>query len=290
MIKKSIRSGLKRSAQLYKVILFFWIINLLIAILFLQPLGNAFRNFFENRPAAEILAGHNLSLYLSEFLHYSRHALHAAMRSILLGNIFYILMSIFFSGGLIFYFISEGQVNSGEFFSQSLKFSGRMFRAALLWLALFLLQLLVGIFIFIIIFKSISRSSPESTYYFAFFTWLSFMALLFLLILLLTDLTRIHLVQTDEGSVLRSFKAAVKTFLNSPFRFIITQFIIFIFAFCLTVIYFSFQKIFPDTRLSGIFFAFLFLQIFVMLQIWIKISRFGALAKLTGMISRSESI
>jgi uncharacterized membrane protein len=98
-----------------------------------------------------------------------------------------------------------------------------------------------------------------------------------LLFLLLLDLTRIRVIYYSSDSVVVEFFRTIRYFLKHPVRYYGLYLMLVLLWAGTIAAYWIIQQVLDDTRLSALIIQLIILQMFMFLQIGIRVSRFGVL-------------
>ncbi len=286
MFLTNLGRGLQRSWQLKKIITVFWITNLVLASLFLHPYINSFEKFFANRAITDTLAKENLYTYFAEFYHFSKPAVHGFLQFIWLGSLVQLSLIFLMGGGLVYYFLRNDAVALRTFWTQSGYFLGRMMRLVALTVPILTITLLLGIMLSLPLNFLLPDSFSEIAYFYVYLSRGLIIGILSLLAFSIIDLTKIILVKENLNSVVTSFRKSLIIFSHHPLQFGGMYFVISIFTILLFISFWWLQQYVPDSNEWGIFGGFLMLQIFILLQFWIRFSKYGALYQILSDIER----
>lgn len=277
MIVKCIKQGLIDSFQRKKLIFIFWSINVLISILFLFPYLSEFNRFFSQRMASHILEKANEYTYLMEFFHYSSMSFASIAMLLLLGKLVVMIIALLLSGGIVSIFLGKRPVTVRYLLTRSGRFLVRIILLSLIHLIVLFFLVLLSIIVYLPVSLLLPSTFVENAYFYFFLGWAVVAFLFILLAFLLFDLSRIQLIDQDQSSVLRAYRAAVVGFIKRPLAIYLVYLLLAIFWTLVIFLYWKIQSFLPDTSTFGLFVEFIFLQFFIWFQYGIRLSRYGAL-------------
>ncbi len=277
MVQKLLKA-IRRTIGLWKIILIFWIMNLLISILFLIPYLRAFDNFFSDRLATNILADRNFYFIYAEFYYYMKQAVDLAVNWVRAGAFIHWGLFILLSGGILHFYLHREPVTFRKFREMATGFAWKMFRIMLLYPFVILAGIILGIII-VIPLMLLMPSGASEPYYFTFFlTAVSIVGIILLVCFMLLDLTRLRIIQNTSGSILREFLAAFRFFILRPFTVFGAYLLAFFLWIISLVLYWTIQQYIPENSIFLILVHFLLMQLFLFIQIGLRWARFGILA------------
>ncbi len=281
MIVKSIKQGFIDSFQRKKLIFIFWSINVLISLLFLFPYLSEFNRFFSQRVASHILEKANEYTYFMEFFHYSSESLASTGRLLLLGKLLVMVFSLLLSGGIISIFLGKRQVTVRYLLTESGRFLVRIILLSLVHLIVLFFLILLSIIVYLPVSLLLPSVFVENIYFYFFLGWAVVAFFFILLASLLFDLSRMQLVSQDQSSILRAYWTAVVGFIKRPLSIYLVYLLLAVFWTLAMFLYWKIQSFLSDTSTSGLFLEFIFLQFFIWFQYGIRLSRYGALIRVS---------
>jgi hypothetical protein len=279
MISQAIKYGIRRSWKLKEILLLFLGINLSLSLFFLLPYLKTFSDFFSDRLAGQVLGKSNLYLYYAEFYHYMKAEVLSGKRFVLAGAVCYYLISLIFSGGLLFFLGNSRVVKWGIFFKESWNYLWRMLKFALLLVSLLFIVTFVDLLIILPLTNLLPRPFVEDVYFWFYSGAFIFIMLSWLLVILLFDICRVILVENDYRSIILTFLESIRFFYRHPVKIVYLNLSLLLLFATLTFIFWFLQKYIPGSNEWGILLGFCLLQITIYLQYWIKFARYGAILK-----------
>lgn len=282
MILSAVKNGLKRSWELKRLSVLFWLFNFIFAVLFVRPFFTAFRSFFSHRLATEVLARQNIYTFYSEFFFYLKPAVTLAKQALLTGGFLFYLVAFLLSGGLLYFFVSRESVGLRTFWVESGRYLGRMLRLSILAAVVTLVTVFIAMSLFPLLkYLLLPDGATEPAIFAVFCIWLLLFLLILLMDIVFIDLSRVFLVRDQLPQVLRAAWRSLTTILQLPGKLLIIFLLIHLFWLALFAGYWWLQSLLPDSTVPGVAANFILLQLFVFLQYWVRFSRFGALAQVT---------
>lgn len=204
MMLRSLRSGVARVWAGKRMLVPFYLANLVSGLLILLPFAYVLGDFTGKSMMRQRLGESMDYDFLFEFLHYAGSGLEAVKGMILTVPFMYWLIALFLSGGALVVFAGQGKYTAAGFWAGAASYFGRFLRLAVLALpvlaALFCLRYLVNLVQWIVF------GSDPYEYVLYWGAWIK-MGLGFIgLILfgLVFDYARIHMVLTDNRKVRKS--------------------------------------------------------------------------------------
>jgi hypothetical protein len=274
---RALKEGISRTWRLRPLLLLFWLINLMLAILFLRPYLKSFDEFFMNRLVTDILAHRNIYTFYAEFYHYMNPLVREALNPLRSGILVQYMVFLLLSGGLIIYYSGPEKVHYGEFFLRSLRTMRPMFKMAIFIPFILLTGALLAFLLVLPLVLFLPQPVVENRYFYLLLTGAIIWGLIMLVFLLLLDLTRIRVIQYGSTSVVVDFFRSLRYFLKHPVRFYGLYVLLVLLWMGMVAAYWIIQQILDDTQLSTLIIQLLILQVFMFLQIGIRASRFGVL-------------
>jgi hypothetical protein len=274
---RALKEGILRTWRLRPLLLLFWLINLLIAVLFLRPYLKSFDEFFTNRMVTDILAHRNIYTFYAEFYHYMSPLVREALNPLRSGILVQYMVFLLLSGGFIIYYYGPEKAQYGEFFLRSLRTMWPMFKMAVFIPFILLTGALLAILLILPLSLLVPEPAVENRYFFLLVTAGIIWGLVMLLFLLLLDLTRIRVIYYSSDSVVVEFFRTIRYFLKHPVRYYGLYLMLVLLWAGTIAAYWIIQQVLDDTRLSALIIQLIILQMFMFLQIGIRVSRFGVL-------------
>jgi len=199
--------GLNRVVRSKRMWALLFAIQLIISLMLVLPLRGQWDAMLGHSLAGESMVQGNGVNLIFEFLVQRSHAVHIEQNLVLLGALFYLVLTIFLNGGILGVFTSdEGDFKIGPFFNSAGAYFGRFLRLFLLSLICFGAALLIHGGLSALL-KAIAGDSEPAMVILKIAGWI-FLLLLFLLINMAFDYARIITVLTDQRKMVRAVMSA----------------------------------------------------------------------------------
>ncbi len=285
MIFKAIKFGLAQAWTNKRLILLYYLVNLVFGIILMIPFRSMLQNFIGSSLMGEKLAGRLDMDFLFEFIKYNPGLISSYVVLLPLLLIGYWLMLLFLSGGALSLFVREDRFSAPQFWAGAAKYFARFFR-------LFLWSIPIGIVLFCaqFIWTGIQRlmfgSDPyQSVLYWGSWIRVGFRYLSLIVFFMILDYARIYAIRSDERrmriSLLQGLRFAVSNF-GVTFGFAL---LIFILGVILLVIYNPLADLLhaPNTMIIGL--LFIWQQIYLALRMVLRLVLYAGETKLYQQIS-----
>ncbi len=209
MIIKCLINGFQQVLRQKRIVLIFYLFNLLFGILLMIPFHGPMSKMVGHSLMGEKLAGRFDFNFLFEFMAHSEDALPAISASLLIFPFLYLLLSLFLSGGALSVFVSGLTFQSARFWGDSARYFGRFILLGLLMVPIYII-----LFLLPMIWNGIQRLIWGSDPYQNILYWGGWLkvVLRFIGIYLATmifDYARIYVVETDETKMIIALKQGV---------------------------------------------------------------------------------
>lgn len=251
-----------------------FILALLLAIPFRATLGKIAGNTMDIN---SMIKGFDFTTY-SDFLRSAGHALSPFISAAMWFGIFYLIFTIFFSGGVLKILNEEKQkFSAGAFFKSCAQFFFRYLRLAVY---LIILQIIFAILIFLPVSEIVSAAAAtvqnEAELFYLSLYGLIIYLFFFILILTIGDYAKIILFVNDSRKSLKSiwlsFKFVIRHFLSAYLLYLL----LLIVPIIIFVSYFYLDSAIGMVSGFTIFIMFLIQQILIWTRTWIKIWFLGS--------------
>jgi len=250
----AIKKGLYLTMNNKRMLSIVYLINILLGIVIIYPVYNKIKNITDaSLWADKILERFNFTFF-SEFLLKYPSIFDNIKLSVFVIGLFYILITIFFAGGILKIFKNEGKFDAFSFFGGCGKYFLRFFR-------LFLYSIIFYI-AFIIIFAIINSVFVVSN-----FTSFIIMAIILIAGLcfvdMLFDYAKIDSVYSDNRKMYKSVWKTLKFVFKNFFKVIFLYSIIFVIGVVLFLLFNYISKVTAATSSSGIIILFIIQQVYI---------------------------
>jgi hypothetical protein len=272
-IFKSISIGFSKSFKSSKMIFTIYFFTLFLALIFVLPFKSLLSSAIGNSTTVyELVKNFDYTLY-SDFLAQHKDIGNLFFKIILWFGIFYLLFTIFFSGGILSIIHRENnEFSLSSFFQGCGKYFGRFFK---LFLIVLVFQLLFAVIIYsgigLVIEKYNNTVESEVTFVIIAGIGITIHLLIFGLILVITDYAKILIVRNDSRKVLRSFWNSIKFVFS---KFFSTYFIFLnlnLISLFIIIIYFYIESIIGMVSPAKIIVMFIIQQIYIWFRIFSKV-------------------
>ncbi len=277
-ILKAYTNGLISAARSKKMTTLIYAITFLLALIIAIPFRSALNNNSGNSMALQsLLKGFDFTTY-TDFMHSAGKVINSFVPIAIWFGVFYLIFTVFFSGGVLKILTEENQKFSIKvFLASSGEFFFRFFRLAVY---LLIFQAIIAIIIylpltFIVNFASKSVESEAGLVYIV-LTGVLIHLILFILFLIVGDYTKISLYLDDSRKVfIHIFKS-----IRFVFRHLFSTYVLYIFLLIIPVllfaVYFWLDSIIGMVSAFTILIMFLIQQIFVWTRTLVKIWILGS--------------
>ncbi len=271
-------SGLKAAVGTIKMATLIYTLMFLMALIIAIPFHNALSSQLGNTMAFHAMLKHfNYTIY-SDFMNSSGKFINDFILSALWIGIFYLLFTVFFTGGIL-NIINEN--NQGFSFVNFLTGCGKyFFRFFRLAIYLLVIQSLIAFIIFFPLSKILSNNyettQNEASLFFISLAGISIFALIFILILIIGDYAKIILFHNDSGKIVRTIGKSIRFVLRHLVVTYTLYLLILAASLILFIFYFLIDNAIGVSSALTILILFLLQQAFVWLRVLIKIWFLGS--------------
>jgi hypothetical protein len=205
-----ITKGFARMWANKRLVLVFYLANLIIGLLAIWPFNKLVGNFVGNSMIGQLPNSLENFYFISDLTRLNGPGMGTAINMILVMAVIYLLLSLFFSGGLYASLVSGESYQPARFWGGCGQYFARFIRA-LLW-SLPLILLMVGVFLLLqIVLKAYYDDDiPEAVIYYGVFTRIGLFMIMFFFYKRVLDYARIYIVVEDiratRKAVWRAFK------------------------------------------------------------------------------------
>lgn len=287
MILSSIKSGLIQACSNKRVVLIYYLTNLLFGVVLMLPFRSVLNRFVGHSLMGEKLAGRMDMDFLFEFI--KENPDFFSSYSILLIIIFtiYGLTSLFLSGGVLSTFVSGEPYASSLFWGSAAQYFGRFIR-----LVLWSIPVLAILFCLQFLWSAIQRivfGSDPYQYISYWGNWikvaLRYISLILYFIIL--DYARIHVVTTDERRMRISLWQGIKFAFGNFGKTFGLALLIFIVGIIALVIYNPIADLLHPPTSMVILLLFIWQQLYMIFRMVLKLTLYAGEVRLYHLISSS---
>jgi hypothetical protein len=271
------------AALIYTVIL-------LMALIIVLPFHSAVSGQAGNSMALHsLLKQFNYTIY-TDFMHSAGKIINPLLYTAVWMGIFYFLVTVFFSGGILSSLSKkDGKFSAANFLAVSGEYFFRFLR---LGIYLLIIIFFIAIAIFLPLGKILSSNydttQSEASLFYISIAGAFVFAIFFLLILLIGDYAKIILFNTDSRKVIRTIGKSVKFVFRHLFGTYCLYLLILLVLILSFIIYFVLENVIGMVSGITIFIVFLIQQAFIWLRILIKIWFLGSEVSFYNNMNQSE--
>jgi hypothetical protein len=268
------KNGLSAAWNEKKMLFWLYGFNLIFAYLITLPIAMMLTKALDQTTAADkLLQAFDFTIYTTIMDKFGTGV--SLGRTITTIGLLYLVVNIFFAGGILKIFIEENKFKLKNFFDGCVEYFNRFLR-------LFLLSVLCIIFailMYFLISKAFGLITTNSTteHLPLIFFILKFLLLGFMLTIvnMLFDYAKIMTVVNDFNGMFKTVKQAMMFVMMSPRKTTVLYFSYLITVIFLMIIYLLVENFIPVTGWLTILIFFLWAQIFMISRIWIRMSFFA---------------
>ena len=273
-IFKAYKNGLAAAWNEKKMLFWMYGFNLLFAYLVTMPLFMMLSQALDKTRAAEkVLQAFDLTIFLTIMDEFGKGVnLGRTLSSI---GILYIIVNIFFSGGILKVFVEELNFNLKEFLAGCVEYFNRFLRLFLFSLIFILLAIVTHLMISKLFGFLTKNSATEHLPIILFVLKYLILAILLAMINMIFDYAKIMTVVNDFHGMYKTIKDAIMFVMMSPRKTLGLYF-----SYVLTVVFFLIIYLFLESYISvtgwiTIFIFFIWTQLFMLARIFIRLSFFA---------------
>jgi len=251
----------------------FWLygFNLLFAYLITMPVSMMISNALDKTTAADkVLAAFDFTTLVTIVDHYGKGV--SLGRTITTFGILYILVNIFFAGGILKIFIEDKKFSLKLFFTGCVEYFNRFLRLFLFSLIFIIIAVIFYIAISSLFSLFTENAATEHLPILLFILKILIMGIMLALINMLFDYARIMTIVNDYHAMYKTIKQVLMFVMMSARK---TLALYFLYVFTLIVfllIYLVVENLISVTGWLTILIFFLWTQIFMLSRVWIRMS------------------
>jgi hypothetical protein len=207
---ESLTSGFRIAVREKRIVLIFYLINLLFALVVMLPVRSAVSSFAGGTFSGEGLASHLDMDFLSEFIHANGTVLPATVIALLAAATVYWLVNLFLSGGAYATFFGGAEQGQQSFWGDAGRYFGRFFRLGLWSVVVFGLLYAIQ-FVVPVILPLIYGSDPyQSVVWWG--NWISsgIGLLCIILYFIIIDYAKLHIVASGERRTIKALLEGIR--------------------------------------------------------------------------------
>ena len=273
-IMTAYKTGLVDALKEKKMLLWLYGFNLIFAYLLTMPVSMMLSKALNNTTAAsKVLEAFDISIFATIMDQYGKSL--SFSRSILTIGLLYMVVNIFFAGGILKIFSGDGKFNLSDFLGGCVKYFNRFLRLFLfsvLWLILiFILQLLLskifGLFT--------KNASTEHLSIILFFIRILFTGILLAFVNMVFDYAKIMTVCNDFTAMFQTMKNAI-IFVIMSLRKTTSLYALYLFtAIILLAVYLLVESLLSVNSAFMVVVFFILSQLYMLTRVWIRLSFFA---------------
>ena len=285
MILTSLKSGISQMWSNKRILLIYYLANLLFGIVLMLPFRSILSRFVGNSLMGEKLAGRMDMDFLFEFFKHNPNFLSTYAGLILILPAIYWLFTLFFSGGAFSVFASGEKYTSTLFWGNAVRYFGRFIRLVLWSIPVFALLFCLQFF-WTAIEKIFFGSDPYQyiTYWGGWIKMgLRYISLILYFIVL--DYARIHAVTTDENRMRISLWQGIKFAFKNFWKTFGLKLLLFIAGIIALIIYNPIADLLHAPYSIVILLLFIWQQVYMVFRMVLKLTLYAGEMRLYGLVS-----
>jgi len=268
------KNGLSAAWKEKKMLFWLYGINLLFAYLITLPLSMMLSKALDNTTAADkILQSFDYTIYTTIMDVFGKGV--DLGRTIITVGILYLIVNIFFAGGILKIFIDEQKFRLKEFFEGCVEYFNRFLRLFLISVLFLISAILIYMLISKLFGLLIDNSATEHLLYLFMVLRVLFLGTLLAFINMLFDYAKIMTVVNDFQGMFATVKQSIMFVMMSPRKTIGLYFSYLMTSVLFMTIYMFVESFISVTGWLTILIFFLWTQIFMISRIWIRMSFFA---------------
>ncbi len=276
MIFKILKNGFSQTWNNKKLILIYYLINLVFGIIILLPFRAILNEYIGSSLMGQTLAGRLDMDFLFELFAHRGEALKSGMSLLLIVPVLYWLMQLFLSGGVLSLFFRQELFSAAQFWGDAAKYFGRFIRLVL-WcipaiIILFLLQFIWTGFQKLVF----GADSMEAVLYYGAWIKVGLRYLSIILIAMVIDYARIHAVINDERKMRVSMWQGIKFAFGKFGKTFSLAFLFFLFSAIVLIIYNPIADLLHFPNSIVILLLFLLQQIYMLTTLFFKLAKYSS--------------
>jgi hypothetical protein len=268
------KNGLSAAWHEKKMLFWLYGFNLLLAYLMTLPLSMMLSKALDKTIAAEnILQAFDFTIYTTIMDQFGKGV--QLGRTITIFALLYMVINIFFAGGILKIFIEGIKFNLKDFFSGCVEYFNRFLRL-FLFSALFIFMAILTYLLISKLFGFLTENaSTEHLTIILFITKVLILGILLAMINMLFDYAKIMTVVNDFHGMYKTVKDSLMFVMMSPRKTMGLYMSYLITVLVFTMIYLIFESFLHVNNWLTIIIFFLWTQLFMLSKIWIRMSFFA---------------
>jgi hypothetical protein len=264
------------SAALREKAMLFWLygFNLLFAYLVALPLSMMLSKALTNTVAADrVLQAFDFTIYLTIMDNFGKGV--SLGRTISTIGVLYLIVNIFFAGGILKVFIEEKKFNLKDFFAGCVEYFNRFLRLFLFSLIFIFMAIITYLLISKLLGLITESSTTEHLPLILFILKILIFGAMLAMINMLFDYAKIMTVVNDFHGMYRTIKDALMFVIMSPKKTVGIYISYLITILFFMIIYLVVESFISVSGWVTILVFFLWTQIFMLSRVWIRLSFFA---------------
>lgn len=252
-----------------KMITFLYVINLFVALIFGIIAYFQLKSSFGNSLSFDALISAFDATILFDFLRFGGSELLNLLVYSALLTIVYLLINIYFLGGIFYQFQQSDIFNINEFIIKSSNHFWRFFVLFIISATFLLLFFIIGIILYFL-FSLIADGSTERGYFLWMLIPTTLLGIFITIILSASDIAKILIFSNPNLTVFDGFRKGIQILFKNPIIYK-TYWLMVLLSIILYYIYHYVSLIVPMNSLITIIISFILFQIFIFIKVFIKI-------------------
>jgi len=268
------KNGLSAAWREKKMLFWLYGFNLLFAYLITLPLSAMLSKALDKTLAAEnVLQAFDFTIYSTIMNQFGKGV--NLGRTISTIGILYIIVNIFFAGGILKIFIEEKKFRLIDFFNGCVEYFNRFLRLFLFSVLFIIIAVITYLLISKLFGLLTENSATEHLPIILFILKIFIVGIMLAMINMLFDYAKIMTVVNDYHGMFKTVKQAMMFVMMSPKKTMGLYFSYLFTVILFMIIYLLIESFIPVTGWLTILIFFLWTQIFMISRIWIRISFFS---------------
>jgi hypothetical protein len=290
MIINAIKSGIKQLGSNKRIILIYYLANLLFGIVLMLPFRSILNRFVGYSLMGEKLAGRMDMDFLFEFFKENPNFFSTYSMLLLILFTTFWLLSLFLSGGAFSVFASGEQYTAPVFWGNATKYFGRFIRLVLWSIPVFAILFCLQ-FLWTAIEKIFFGSDPyQYICYWGGWIKVGLRYISFILYFIVLDYARIHAVTTDENRMRISLWQAIKFAFGNFWKTFGLALLLFIAGIIALVIYNPIADLLHAPYSIVILLLFIWQQVYMVFRMVLKLTLYAGEVRLYNLVTGELSV
>jgi hypothetical protein len=268
------KTGFKNIWSQKKLLFFLYGVNLFIAYFMSIPLMGMLEEALDHTTMAnKLLQAFDMTALVTVLSEFGR-GINLGW-PVIIFSLIYLILSTFFSGGIVGLLTDRKNFILAEFMSDSAKYFGRFIRLLLIIIGLLLLVLILYSMLSFLGATMTRKAETEFWPFVLFIVNVTLIAVILAVINMLADYTKIYIVTHDSDKIVHSFRMS----LLFVYRHIVKTSVLFglllLTVMVLLVLYLGFESLIPTQLVLGVALFFVVSQLFMFLKVGLRVWFYG---------------